>query len=203
MPTDGVDTYMTERLVLASDFFNIADKRRQDSADTFRVSPELRSHAGDVAAFYAVTEASTPGPMGSRARRLVVEVMQSEYASRFDLSPGARLKNAARAAHTELLKEFSGHVRVGISVLVADEHALYLLQVPPAQAYVLQQGSLHSVTAAQPKKSTAFSFSIGSTDEPYTSLFRDTIEPGDAIVLCGSWVANELEPEDFEIRLRA
>jgi hypothetical protein len=188
---------MNDRLVLSHDSFNIAGGRRQDSADTLRVVPSLQTHTGEVAALFAVSEASTPGPMGARARRLVLDVIQGEYASRFDLAPGARLKSTIQAAQQELLNEFKGHVRIGVTILLAEGSALYLLQVPPAQAYVLHDASLHSVSAAQPHDGAPFAFSLGSANDPYVSLFKDTMEPSDIVVLCSSWFAVEMEPSEL------
>lgn len=188
---------MNDRLVLSSSYFNMSGGRRQDSADTFRVLASLQTHAGDEAALYAVSEASAPGPMGARARRLVIDVIQGEYASRFDLAPGLRLRAAVESAHAELLNEFQGHVRVGLTALVADGPSLYLLQVPPAQSYVVHDGDLHSVSADPAKGSVPFAHSLGGPTDPSIALFRDTMEPSDVIVLCSSWFATELEPEEL------
>ena len=187
---------MNDRLVLSSAYFNITGGRRQDSADTFRVLASLHTHSGEEAALYAVSEASAPGPMGARARRLVIDVIQGEYTSRFDQPPAARLKASIEAAHRELQNEFKGHVRVGLTALVAEGSSLYLLQVPPAQAYVLHDGNLHSVNTGPPG-SVPFAHSLGCSGEPEISLFRDRVEESDIIVLCSSWFAQELDGDDL------
>ncbi|HEV3310796.1 MAG TPA: hypothetical protein VG815_09780, partial [Chloroflexota bacterium] len=191
---------MNDRLVLSSGYFNLAGGRRQDSADSFRVNASLKTHAGDVVGFYAVTEASTPGPLGERARRLAVDAIQGDYASRFDLQPGARLKAAVQSAHHTLVTEFGGQVSVGLTVLVGHGPSLYLLQVPPSQAYVVHDGSLHSVSAGGAGDGAeGFANALGSSAGPRVSRFRDTIEPLDTIVLCSSWFARELEPEELRV----
>ena len=188
---------MNDRLTLSSSYFNLIGGRRQDSADTFRVLASLQTHTGEQAALYAVSEASTPGPMGARARRLVIDVIQGEYASRFDLAPGPRLKTAVEAAHEELRNEFQGHVRVGLTALIAEGPSLYLVQVPPAQAYVLHNGNLHAVTAEPPNDSLPFANALGCPGIPITSLFRDTMEESDVILLCSSWFAQNLQAQDL------
>ena len=188
---------MTDHVLLSTRYFNITGKRRQDSADTLRMLASIQTHSGEKAGFYAVSEASGPGPMGSRARRLVLDTMLGEFTSRFDLPPAARLKAAVLAAQEELVTEFAGHVRVGITVLVSQESSVYLLQVPPAQAFVLQDGNLHSVAPQGTPEASGFAAALGSEDAPNISLFRDTMEPEDAIVLCSSLFARELQPEDL------
>lgn len=190
---------MNDRLVLSSAYFNVTGGRRQDSADTFRVLASLQTHSGEHAALYAVSEASAPGPMGTRARRLVIDVIQREYTSRFDLPPPNRLKAAVRSAHDELLDEFQGHVRVGLTALIAEGRSLYLLQVPPAQAYVSHEGNLHSVGASPGSDAVPFAQSLGSPNGPEISLFRDTVEASDVIVLCSTWFARELESEELRV----
>jgi hypothetical protein len=127
---------------------------------------------------------------------LVIDVIQGEYTSRFDQPPAARLKAAIEAAHRELYGEFKGHVRVGLTALVAEGASLYLLQVPPAQAYVLHDGDLHSVNTGPPG-SVPFAHSLGCAAEPEVSLFRDRVEESDIIVLCSSWFSEELDGEDL------
>ena len=187
---------MNGRLSLSSEQFNISGGKRQDSADTFLVLPSLETHSGETAALYVVTEASTPGPMGTRARRLVIDAIQEAYTSRFDLSPGPRLRAAIAAAHAELADEFKGHVRVGLSVLASDGTSVYLLQVPPAQAYVIHEGNLHSVGTTGSSKDSAFADSLGTPNKPILSLFRDTMDRSDIVVLCSTWFARELNAEE-------
>jgi len=188
---------MTDRIVLRTAFFNLVGGRRQDSSETFKLTANLRTHSGERLGFYAVTEASPVGPMGARARRMVLDVLQGELASRFDLPHGARLKHAVSAAHDALLTEFGGHVQVGLTVLLSQDSALFLLQVPPGQAYVLHEGTLHSVSPTQPGESIGFTQSLGSQAGPYVCLFRDTIESGDVLVLSGSWLADNMDPDDL------
>src|SRR5579884_8899 len=187
----------TERLLLSSAYFNITGGRRQDSADTFRVLASMQTHSGQEAALYAVSEASAPGPMGSRARRMVIDVIQGAYASQFELGPAARLRGAVLAAHEQLRVEFERHVKVGLTALVAEGTSLYLLQVPPAQAFVLHDASLHSVSAASRMPDKPFAQAMGGDEEPAISLFRDTMEPDDVVLLCSSWFAGRLPAEEL------
>jgi hypothetical protein len=188
---------MSDRLSLRTAFFNLVGGRRQDSSETFRANGTFRTHSGEVLGFYGVTEASPPGPMGARARRLVLDVVQEELASRFDLSLGARLKHAVNVANDALRTEFSGHVQVGLTLLVSESDALYLLQVPPGQAYVLHDGTLHAVSAGLAEDPASFDRALGSSTDPYVCLFRDTIETGDLILLASSWVAEAMDPDDL------
>lgn len=187
---------MADRLVFHTAFFNLVAGKRQDSADTFRLNPNLRDHSGERIAFFGVTEAAPIGPMGARARRLVLDVVEGEYISRFDIAPGARLKLAIEAAQQALLNEFSGHVRVGLTVLVLEGESVYLLQVPPGLAYVLHDGTLHSISAGQPDEEE-FAFALGSAQEPCVSLFKDAVEPGDVIALASSWFARHVGADDL------
>jgi hypothetical protein len=191
---------MRDDLILSSAYFNISAGKREDAADTLRVLSTLHTHDGEEAALYAVTEASTPGPMGTRARRLVVDVIQDEFSSRFDLAPGARLKAAVDVAHERLFDEFNGHVRVGLTVLIAEGPSLFVVQAPPAQALVLHQGDLHSVRsgARDGSDEEMFSQSLGSPVDPSTSLFRDTMEDGDVFLLCSSWFSQTLSNSDLK-----
>ncbi|HZT96806.1 MAG TPA: hypothetical protein VFB34_08210 [Chloroflexota bacterium] len=184
-------------MTLSSAYFNVSGGRRHDSADTFRVLSSLRTHSGEQAALYAVSEASAPGPIGARARRLVIDVIQGEYSSRFDLAPAARIRASVEAAHEELRAELNGNIRVGITALVAEDSDLYLLQVPPAQAYVLHGDNLHSINSDSPNETVPFAHALGGNAEPTISLFRDRVEESDIIVLCSSWFAQELSGDEL------
>src|SRR5438067_9309914 len=77
---------MDDELVLLTSYFNLADGRRQDNADTFRVDPDLPSAGAPdgVAALYVVTESSAGGHMGPRARKLTADTIAWEYSTHGD-----------------------------------------------------------------------------------------------------------------------
>lgn len=179
---------LEDELVLVTSYFNLVDGRRQDAADSFRVDPNLpsRSSPDGTAALYVVTEASTGGHMGPRARRIAADTVAWEYSSRGDDPPVARLRAALRAAHQELLREFEGHVTVGMTVLVVEKNTVYLGQVSPGQVYVLHTGNLSSLTA-NAGGSSPYSRALGTTGNPSIQVFRDTIETDDILCLCSSW----------------
>lgn len=185
-----------EELVLLTSYFNLANGRRQDSADTFRVDPNLASSTSltGSAALYIVTEASGGSHMGPRARRMTADIISREYASNGSDSPAKRLKNAILAAHREIFEEFEGHVAVGASVIAVEHNAVYLAQVAPAQVYVLHDGNLHS-NSPEPGGLSPFARSIGSSRTPTVTLARDEIADGDVLALCSSWFDREADQE--------
>ena len=189
---------MDDELVLLTSYFNLANGRRQDTADTFRVDPSLASGTSPdgTAALYVVSEASTGGNMGPRARRLAVDTIAWEYSSHGDEAPPRRLKAALQAAHEEVLREFDGHVSVGASVIAVEGDDIFLAQAAPAQVYVLHEGSLHSI-AAGARGSSPYGHGLGSKSGPETSLFRDAIAPSDVIALCSSWYHRSADPEEL------
>ena len=83
---------MDDELVLLTSYFNLVDGRRQDEADTFRVDTNIESASSPdgSAALYIVTESSTGGNIGPRARRLAADTIAWEYASHSDDPPIAR-----------------------------------------------------------------------------------------------------------------
>src|SRR5947209_16627427 len=101
---------MDDDLVLLTSYFNLANGRRQDTADTFRVDPSLPSQTSPdgTAALYIVTEASAGGHMGPRARRLAADTVAWEYSQHGQDQPVQRLRAALRTAHQEVLREFDG-----------------------------------------------------------------------------------------------
>src|SRR5206468_1317013 len=79
---------MDDELVLLTSYYNLVDGRRQDASDTFRVDTHLPSASSpEGGALYIVTEASTSGHMGPRARRLAADTVAWEYASHADEAP--------------------------------------------------------------------------------------------------------------------
>lgn len=189
---------MDDELVLVTSYFNLAEGRRQDTADTFRVDPNVPSSTAPdgSAALYVITEASAAGQMGPRARRLAADTVAWEYASHTDDAPPARIKSALRAADEAVRQQFDGHVAVGLSVIAVEGDSVYLGQVAPAQVYVLHDGSLHSI-AATGDGSVPFARAIGSNEGPQISVFRDQIGPGDVIALSSSWFHRALDAADL------
>lgn len=189
--------FMEDELVLLTSYFNLVGGRRQDTADTFRVDTDLQSASSPdgTAALYILTEASTGGHMGPRARRLVADTVAWEYSSHPDEQPVARLKAALRVAHDELLREFDGHVAVGASVIAVEHDTVYLAQTAPAQVYVMHDNSLHSLPALT-EGSSPFARSLGSRTAPTISVFRDTIGAGDVIALCSTWFDRTADSDD-------
>lgn len=189
---------MDDDLVLLTSYFNLANSRRQDTADTFRVDPALPSATSPsgAAALYVVTESSTGGNMGPRARRLAADTIAWEYSARGEDAPAPRLKAALRAAHEALHGEYDGHVSVGASVIAVEGTTVYLAQAAPAQVYVLHDGSLHSIPA-DVKDSLPFSRALGGNAGPQLFVFRDEIAAGDVLSLCSSWFHRSADPEDL------
>ncbi len=189
---------MDDDLVLLTSYFNIANGRRQDTADTFRVDPSLPSHTSPdgTAALYIITESSTAGHMGPRARRVAADTIAWEYSSHGDDPPAHRLKAALRTAHDSVLQEFDGHVKVGVSVIAVEHKDVYLAQIAPAQVYVIHDGSLHSITAAN-EEASDFEHALGARSGPQITVFRDLIESGDVLSLCSSWYHRATDPEEL------
>lgn len=189
---------MDDELVLVTSYFNLVEGRRQDTADTFRVESDLASSTSPDghAALYIVTEASTGGHIGPRARRIAADTVAWEYSSAGTEPPVSRLKRAMRAAHEAVHEEFDGHVTVGMSVIAVEADVVYLGQVAPAQVYVLHEGGLHSIPATT-QGSSPFARSLGGSVVPRISVFRDQVGPGDVLALCSSWFQRTLDPEDL------
>lgn len=188
---------MEDELVLLTSYFNLVGGRRQDTADTFRVDTDLPSASSPdgTAALYILTESSTGGHMGPRARRLVADTIAWEYSSHPDDQPVARLKAALRAAHDQLTQEFDGHVAVGASVIAVERDVVYLAQVAPAQVYVMHENSLHSLPATA-DGSSPFARSLGSRAGPSVSVFRDQVQADDVVALCSTWFDRTADASD-------
>jgi hypothetical protein len=189
---------MDEELVLLTSYFNLANGRRQDTADTLRVDPSLQSRTSPdgTAALYVVTESSTGGHMGPRARRLAADTVAWEYSTHGEEPPASRLRVALRTAHEEVLREFDGHVSVGLSVIAVEYDDVYLGQAAPAQVYVLHDGSLHSISAAA-DGTAPFAHALGATGGPEISVFRDKIGRDDVLALCTSWFHRAADPDSL------
>jgi hypothetical protein len=189
---------MEDELVLLTSYFNLAGGRRQDNADTFRVDPSLQSATSPdgVAALYVVTESTTGGQMGPRARKLAADTVAWEYSSHGDVPPASRLRSALKTCHEAVLREFEGHVSVGISVVAVERDSIYLAQVAPGQVYVVHEGSLHSVPAVA-EGSSPFSRSLGASAGPKITVFRDQIGPGDVLALTSSWFHRGADPDEI------
>jgi hypothetical protein len=189
---------MEDELVLLTSYFNLAGGRRQDNAATFRVDPSLRSATSPdgVAALYVVTESTTGGQMGPRARKLAADTVVQEYASHGDVPPATRLRTGLKACHEGILREFEGHVSVGVSVVAVERDSIYLAQVAPGQVYVVHAGGLHSVSAAV-EGSSPFSRALGASAGPKINVFRDQIGPGDVLALTSSWFHRAADPEEI------
>ncbi|HEX8917499.1 MAG TPA: hypothetical protein VF898_03270 [Chloroflexota bacterium] len=189
---------MEDELVLLTSYFNLSGGRRQDNGDTFRVEPEVASATSPDgnASLYIVTESSSGGQMGTRARKRAADVVSWEYATHGEDPPPQRLKAALRASHETVREEFEGHVSLGLSVMAVEGDTVYLGQVAPAQVYVLHDGRLHSIPASV-GGSSPFSRAIGSQAGPRISVFRDQIGPDDVVALCSSWFHKGLDAEDL------
>ncbi len=189
---------MEDELVLLTSYFNLAGGRRQDNADTFRVDPSLQSATSPdgVAALYVVTESTTGGQMGPRARRLAADTVAWEYSSHGDVAPATRLRTALKTCHEAVLREFEGHVSVGLSVIAVERDSIYLAQVAPGQVYVVHAGSLHSVPAIA-EGSSPFARALGASAGPKIIVFRDQIGPGDVLALTSSWFHRAADPEEI------
>ncbi len=189
---------MDEELVLLTSYFNLLNGRRQDTAGTFRVDPDVTSSTAPdgTAALYVITEASTAGQMGPRARRLAANTVAWEYAAHDEEPPPSRIKGALRSADEAVRQEYDGHVAVGMSLIAVEGDTVYLGQVSPAQVYVLHEGSLHSI-AATGGGSAPFSQALGSPEGAQISVFRDQVGPGDVLALCSSWFHQALDADDL------
>jgi len=191
--------FMDDELVLLTSFFNLAGGRRQNTANTFRVESNVPSETSPDggAALYIVTESSTSGQMGPRARRTVADSIAWEYQAHQDVPPPARLKAALRTAHEAVAHDFDGHITVGASVIAVEQDNIYLAQVAPGQVYVLHEGSLNSINASV-DGTAPFERALGSARGPKILLFRDEIAAGDVLTLCSSWF--ERTPDRDELR---
>lgn len=189
---------MEDELVLLTSYFNLAGGRRQDNAATFRVDPSLRSATSPdgVAALYVVTESTTGGQMGPRARKLAADTVAQEYAAHGDVPPSTRLRTALKSCHEAILREFEGHVSVGLSVVAVERDSIYLAQVAPGQVYVVHAGGLHSVSAVV-EGSSPFSRALGASSGPKITVFRDQIGAGDVLALTSSWFHRAADPEEI------
>ena len=198
LPVTDDHICMEDELVLLTSYFNLAGGRRQDNAATFRVDPSLRSATSPdgVAALYVVTESTTGGQMGPRARKLAADTVVQEYAAHSDAPPATRLRSGLKACHEAILREFEGHVSVGLSVVAVERDSIYLAQVAPGQVYVVHAGGLHSVSAAV-EGSSPFSRALGASAGPKITVFRDQIGPGDVLALTSSWFHRAADPEEI------
>ncbi|HZS93361.1 MAG TPA: hypothetical protein VFA78_01060 [Chloroflexota bacterium] len=188
---------MDDELILLTSYFNLADGRLQNSADTFRVDSEIPSATAPEgqAALYIVTE-STAGSMGRRARQLAADTVAWTYASQGDQPPAARLRSALRAAHDAIRQEFDGHVAVGMSIMVVEGETVYLGQVAPGQVYVLHDESLSGITAAA-TGSSPLAEGLGSAAGPNIHVYKDTVQVGDILALTSSWFHQSADSGDL------
>ncbi len=188
---------MDDELVLLTSYFNLAGGRIQDDATTFRVEMSLPSATSPdgVAALFVVTESTTGGHMGPRARRLAVDAIVDGYAAHGEIPPATRLKAALKASHEVIHEEFEGHVSVGAGVIAVESDTIYLAQAGPSQVFVVHEGGLNAIDpAVDPRQ--PFARALGSSTGPKISVFRDQLVTGDIFALTSSVLTSGPNQQD-------
>ncbi len=182
------------------------------AANQFQVISGIRRASSDCASsvtggsgvarkgsLYILTEPRADLALGVDACQVVQRTLAREFYA--DPSPSATTSLTHALAHANLaLLEHNRHAApaqralVGVSCAVLRGDEAYIAQLPPAQLYLVHQGSIRAfprpthwpLTSTIPYPPTT----LGSgTTDPDPDLARSPLEVGDAIILCSSNLA--------------
>ncbi len=205
-----------ERLATRASQFVLVGGISQQQSDLITIvepgsaaAPEARK--GQL---YLVVEADADAPGAVAACQLAAQVFRRVFYADQSFSATAALRAAVRAANKALYEQNfnrAAHERanVGLTGAVLREGALYVVQVQPAQAYVLSEGRLRALPAHpswDPAHVSVAPFdragALGASLFVEPELYRCPLRPGEAALICASSLASLLGRAEVETLLR-
>lgn len=137
---------------------------------------------------------------GRDACQLVIKTVRRHFYDDSSLSVTSSLRQALIAANRALYQQnFSAppqkRAAVGITCAVLRDGDLYIAQVLPSQAYVLAGGRIRMMPSEASGASAALlrPGAVGASLTIEPEFYRATLRPGDAILICSSNLARNLD----------
>jgi len=195
--------------VVASQFQVISGVRRasSDCVSSVTAGPGV-AHKGSL---YILSEPRANLALGLEACQLVQQVLAHEYYAESSPSATTSLTRALARANLALLQhnrqaESRQRASVGLSCAVVRGDEVYIAQLPPAQVFLIHQGSVRAFPTPRnwpgANDNPFPPASLGSTTgEPDPDLIRSPLESGDALILCSANLAGLLTPAEADRHL--
>lgn len=162
---------------------------------------------------YLVVEATDQSKASLAACELVASVIQRTFYRDSSSSITSALRAAIRAANKALYEHNFKHatdnrVLVGLTCAIVRDTDLFLIQVQPAQAYILSEGRIRALPSHavwDPTSTNALPFAqataLGASLFVEPELYRASIGTGGGALLCSSNFAQLLNRTEVEARL--
>ncbi|NJK80370.1 MAG: hypothetical protein HC914_10870 [Chloroflexaceae bacterium] len=173
------------------------------------LSPEARKGR-----LYILVEADQDIARGKDACQLAVRTVSKAFYTNDSYSVTSSLRGALAEANRALYQhnfKVPSHKRasVGITCAVLKEHDLYLAQVAPTQAYILQQGKVRALPTPTGWDAAHLSTAPFVQHQPLghslyidPELYRCQLQPHESVLICSSNLAPLLSAADVERILR-
>jgi hypothetical protein len=189
---------------------------RQEVSDLITVAepgslfaPEARKGT-----LYILAEADAAVPRSPQACQLVARTVRRVFYEDETFSVTSAMRKAVSAANKALYQQnfaqaTDRRATVGLTIAVRKDRDLFVAQVQPAQAYVLSEGNLRALPAHpawDPAHVSVAPFArtgaLGASLFIEPELYRCTLRPGDAAILCASGFARLLGRDEVDRLLR-
>lgn len=189
---------------------------RQQASDLITVAepgslfaPEARKGT-----LYILVEADGEGPRSHQACQLAARTIRKAFYEDDTFSTTAALRRAVTAANKVIYQFNIGQpadrrATVGVTVAALKDRDLFVAQIQPAQAYAFNDGELRALPAHpawNPAHVSAAPFSrlgaLGASLFTEPELYRCSLRPGEAALLCASSFADLLGRDDTDRLLR-
>ena len=167
--------------------------------------PEVGSVLRTKGRFYFVCEVTPPDPTAGRTAREVAELARDEYY--YDLSAGVEmsLRRALRHANrraAQRLREHRGAAVLHCACAVIVDNELYGVRVGAAQLFVVRRARLFlpgeesgELADFVHRTTTRQADSLGSDVDVLPGVWRQTLEPGDTVMLASGSLVDALGAE--------
>lgn len=167
--------------------------------------PETGAAIRTKGRFYFLCEVTPPSSQGTQVARELADLVRTEY--EYDLSAGIEvalrraLRNANRRA-AQRLRDQRGRIVLHCAVAVLVNSELYAARVGAAQVFLVRRARLF-LPGEEPgeladfvhRTTTRDAPSLGSDTEVLPSIWRQSIEAGDTVILAGSGAVEGLGAE--------
>ena len=166
-------------------------------ADVVVVSePTLGATLRTKGRFYLICEVQPPGRAGAEVAREVAELVREQY--EYDLSAGiaVALRKALRDANRRAahrLRDQHGRIALHAACAVVVNNELYAARIGAAQIFLVRRARLFlpgddpdELADFVHRTTTRRAASLGSDPDLVPSVWKQTIEAGDTVILAGS-----------------
>jgi len=145
--------------------------------------------------FYFLCEVQPQGKAGTEVAREVADLVREQY--EYDLSAGIEvaLRKALRAANRRAanqLRDQRGRVTLHVACAILVNNALYAARIGQAQIFLVRRARLflpgddsNELADFVHRTTTRRAASLGSDPDLLPAVWKQTIEPGDTIILAG------------------